>query len=64
MWFSSVSAPCGAPLSDYVEHFHAERNYPGKANVLLFPRDQTFTATAPCNAASDWVGSRAIIIKS
>ena len=22
MWFSSVSAPCGAPLSDYVEHFH------------------------------------------
>jgi putative transposase len=25
-------------LSDYVEHFHAERNYQGKGNVLLFPR--------------------------
>jgi len=26
-------------LSDYVEHFHAERNHQGKGNVLLFPRD-------------------------
>jgi putative transposase len=25
-------------LSDYVEHFHAERNHEGKGNVLLFPR--------------------------
>jgi putative transposase len=25
-------------LSDYVEHFHAERNHQGKGNVLLFPR--------------------------
>src|SRR5262252_1232995 len=24
-------------LSDYVEHFHAERNHQGKNNVLLFP---------------------------
>src|SRR4030088_2380679 len=26
-------------LSDYVEHFLAERNHQGKGNVLLFPRD-------------------------
>src|SRR5262245_37332784 len=25
-------------LSDYVEHFHVERNHQGKSNVLLFPR--------------------------
>ena len=25
-------------LSDYVEHYHAERNHQGKGNVLLFPR--------------------------
>ena len=24
-------------LSEYVEHFHAERNHQGKGNVLLFP---------------------------
>src|ERR1700704_3679551 len=26
-------------LSDYVDHFHAERNHQGKGNVLPFPRD-------------------------
>src|SRR5882757_6502371 len=26
-------------LSDYVDHFHGERNHQGKGNVLLFPRD-------------------------
>jgi len=26
-------------LSEYVEHFHAERNHQGKGNVLRFPRD-------------------------
>src|SRR5262245_21867491 len=26
-------------LSEYVEHFHAERNHQGKGNVLLLPRD-------------------------
>jgi putative transposase len=25
-------------LSEYVQHFHAERNHQGKGNVLLFPR--------------------------
>ena len=27
-------------LSEYVEHFHAERNHQGKGNNLLFPRDR------------------------
>jgi hypothetical protein len=26
-------------LSEYVEHYHAERNHQGKGNVLLFSRD-------------------------
>ena len=26
-------------LSNYVDHYHAERNHPWKGNVLLFPRD-------------------------
>jgi putative transposase len=26
-------------LSDYVDHFHGERNHQGKGNILLFPRD-------------------------
>jgi hypothetical protein len=25
-------------LSEYVAHYHAERNHQGKSNVLLFPR--------------------------
>jgi hypothetical protein len=25
-------------LSEYVEHYHAERNHQGKSNVVLFPR--------------------------
>jgi putative transposase len=28
-------------LSEYVEHFHGERNHQGKGNVLLFPRSTT-----------------------
>ena len=27
-------------LQEYLEHFHSERNYQGKDNVLLFPRRQ------------------------
>ncbi len=26
-------------LSNYVDHFHAERNHQGKGNILLFPRN-------------------------
>ena len=28
-----------AEPSEYVEHFHTERNHQGKGNILLFPRD-------------------------
>ena len=40
---------------------HAEWNYQGKGNVLLFPGDTAVPARGPCNAASDWEGSRAIM---
>ena len=53
-----MSGPCGGP----VEHFHAERNYQGKGNVLLFPRIRTFIARGPFNVASDWAGSCVITI--
>jgi putative transposase len=37
-------------LSEYVDHFHAERNHQGKGNVLLFPRatDQQREAPVRC----------------
>jgi putative transposase len=34
-------------LSEYVEHFHAERNHQGKGNVLLFPRDAVIRREEP-----------------
>src|ERR1700730_9101866 len=34
-------------LSEYVEHFHAERNHQGKGNVLLFPRDTHICREGP-----------------
>ena len=34
-------------LSEYVEHFHAERNHQGKGNVLLFPRDTDIRRARP-----------------
>ena len=34
-------------LSEYVEHYHAERNHQGKDNVLLFPRDTSVRRTGP-----------------
>jgi len=34
-------------LSEYVEHFHAERNHQGKGNVLLFPRDTDVCREGP-----------------
>jgi hypothetical protein len=27
-------------LSNYVSHFHGERNHQGKGNVILFPRSE------------------------
>ena len=34
-------------LSEYVEHYHAERNHQGKGNVLLFPRDLNIHRAGP-----------------
>ena len=34
-------------LSEYVEHFHAERNHQGKGNVLLFPRGAKICRDGP-----------------
>ena len=45
-------------LSNYVDHFHAERNHQGKGNVLLFPRVSDRSLKDLCNAASDWAALR------
>jgi hypothetical protein len=34
--------------SEYVEHFHAERNHQGKGNVLLFPHESHICREGPC----------------
>jgi hypothetical protein len=34
-------------LSEYVEHFRAERNHQGKGNILLFPRDTDIRRERP-----------------
>ena len=34
-------------LSEYVEHYHAERNHQGKSNVLLFPRASGIRPVGP-----------------
>ena len=34
-------------LSEYVHHFHAERNHQGKGNVLLFPRGTNIRRNGP-----------------
>jgi len=34
-------------LSEYLEHYHAERNHQGKGNVLLFPRDADIRRERP-----------------
>ena len=47
-------------LSEYVAHYHAERNHQGKSNILLFPRfpgSRKCVARGLCNVASGWVGS-------
>src|SRR5712664_1815026 len=50
-------------LSNYVEHFHAERNHQGKGNVLLFPRDTDRHREGPVQCRERLGGSCAIIIK-
>jgi hypothetical protein len=39
-------------LSEYVEHFHAERNHQGKGNVLLFPRDTDICHEGPVQSGA------------
>jgi hypothetical protein len=40
MQFGTAVAPIlPQALTEYVAHYHAERNHQGKDNVLLFPRD-------------------------
>jgi hypothetical protein len=34
-------------LSEYVEHYHIERNHQGKGNVLLFPHDTVVRCEGP-----------------
>jgi putative transposase len=34
-------------LSEYVAHYHAERNHQGKDNVLLFPGDMQMRRGGP-----------------
>jgi len=34
-------------LSEYVEHFHTERNHQGKDNILLFPRNTEIRREEP-----------------
>jgi putative transposase len=34
-------------LSEYLAHYHAERNHQGKGNVLLFPRDTQMRKGGP-----------------
>jgi len=53
-WVRSVKEEClfgerspRRALSEYVEHFHAERNHQGKGNVLLFPRDPDVRRAGP-----------------
>ena len=41
-------------LSEYIEHFHAERNHQGKGNLLLFLGMRTSAANSPCDVAKDW----------
>ena len=50
-------------LSNYLDHFHAERNHQGKGNILLFPRLTIGSVKDLCDAASDWAGSCATTIE-
>jgi hypothetical protein len=44
-------------LCEYVELFHAERNYQGNGNVILFPATiRPRPTTAVWDVESDWVG--------
>ena len=44
-------------LSEYVEHFHAERNHQGRGTSCCSPGVRTSAATGLFNAAIDWADS-------
>ena len=50
-------------LSEYVEHYHAERNHQGKGNVLLFPRDTEPRSRRAC-AMSRAIGRAPALLPS
>ena len=50
-------------LSEYVEHYHAERNHQGKDNVLLFPRDTSIRHIGHVQCRERLGGSCVITIK-
>jgi hypothetical protein len=50
-------------LSEYVAHYHAERNHQGKDNVLLFPRDTQTRQGGPVQCRERLGGLFVIIIK-
>jgi hypothetical protein len=35
----AIAASLRRALTDFIDHFHAERNHQGKGNVLLFPTE-------------------------
>jgi hypothetical protein len=49
-------------LSEYVDHYHEERNHQGKGNCYFLGTGTSIVSGAS-NAASDWTGSCVIIIK-
>jgi putative transposase len=48
-------------LSEYAEHFHAERNHQGKGNVLLFPRDTDVRRVGPVQCRERLGGPLALL---
>ena len=50
-------------ISDYVEHYHTERNHQGKSNVLLFFAVTETPPRAPFAVASGWEGCCVFTIK-
>ena len=42
-------------LSEYVAHYHAERNHQGKNDALLYPRDTQTRQAGLCNVAKGWL---------
>src|SRR5262245_38479003 len=50
-------------LSEYVEHYHAERNHQARAISCCSLETRTSAANSPCNAASASAGSCVITIK-